>query len=73
METLPKIASHYADRISTEVVERTGGCFDISLVVDGLSVGCIRLLSEKPFMVYRGVGDEPMAMASDGSLVPLPL
>lgn len=73
LKQLMQIVDLYRDRIEAKVVERTGGCFDISLEVDDLSVGCIRLESEQPFMVYRlGVDREPMAMNKSGRYVDLP-
>ena len=71
-EALLAMANHYGQRLTPRVAEDSGGCFDISLEVGRLSVGCIRLGSAQPFMVYRGVGGAAKAMDRLGNLVDLP-
>lgn len=75
-DDLMAVVNRYRDRVEARVCERDGGRFDISLEVGDVSIGCIQLddggVGRPAFMVYRGVGPEPMGMDRQGELVPLP-
>lgn len=72
LDALLGLLDHYRGRIEARVGEDSGDLFDVCLSVGALDIAAIRLRSPSVIQLFRDTRPEPLAMAPDGSLVPLP-